>query len=608
MFEIAEISLYNRFFRLFNIYKLSGCNFDCMNRVCFFLLLVNLFFSGHHATAQPGWNELAFRKMQNEQRYRFVHDYPFWKINDGAALTALLNSMLQIARQNNDTHTSLAVTYYYCKVSAIPGVILPKGLNSVALLRQLEKEAKDNGYMVEELVARHYLNIDLNNHTKLTTEQRYINTQKVFDEIEAVGFERFNDYYIDEILLNFAMFMWEMGDEEKALHYLTIAERFILQTEEGAYCYTQVLSYLQTYWKKRGQLEKSLDYAYKILQFHQQFTSTNTMRQWWNRFWLGFSNIEIADVLVKQGKFLESEQYADKGYVLSRASDPPVNEVINYQAELDALLLLIETKIKLEKFKQTDTLLKRALYLTNALKVKNELDYFKPLRLYEYLATYEEHEGRAQNALKYARMAQHLQDSLTRKNDAYLLAQAQQKFDTEKYTQKIASIQKEKELQKWLLNAVGVILCLVLALSYVNFRFAQSKRRQKEFELADAKTQLEKLAKDFREKSDLLDNLRQENEKLSNDGRRSEYLEQLTNATVITEDDWTHFRSIFEKVHPDFIAKQKLQNPNITPAETRLIVMEKLGLGTQEIANMLGVNKNTIHQTRLRLRRKLESS
>ena len=81
-------------------------------------------------------------------------------------------------------------------------------------------------------------------------------------------------------------------------------------------------------------------------------------------------------------------------------------------------------------------------------------------------------------------------------------------------------------------------------------------------------------------------------------------MEQLTHSTILTDDDWLRFRSIFEKAHPDFMAAQKLLCPGLTPAELRYLVLEKLQLSTHEMAQMLGVSDNTIRQTRARLRRK----
>jgi hypothetical protein len=98
--------------------------------------------------------------------------------------------------------------------------------------------------------------------------------------------------------------------------------------------------------------------------------------------------------------------------------------------------------------------------------------------------------------------------------------------------------------------------------------------------------------------------LRLELEKLSASGERSQYLEQLMQSTILTEDDWLRFQTVFEKVHPGFMEEQKALYPDLTPAELRYLVLEKLQLSTHEMANMLGVSDKTVRQTRVRLRRK----
>ena len=145
---------------------------------------------------------------------------------------------------------------------------------------------------------------------------------------------------------------------------------------------------------------------------------------------------------------------------------------------------------------------------------------------------------------------------------------------------------------------------MVIAFAYVNLRRLHQQHRQKEIELQTAQNELNSLTNHFRKMSELMENLRQENEKLSANDSQSEYLQQLITSTILTDEGWTNFKIIFEKVYPGYIQIQKEKTPELTNAETRLLMLEKLGLSTQEMANMIGVNKNTIHQTRLRLRRK----
>lgn len=576
----------------------------CLMR-CGFTLLFMLFFL-HFGLAQPGWDAQRFSTMHSAERYRFVHDFSFWQYKDGKKLSTLLTQMLRIAEEKKDRHTVLAVKYYMGQVAGNAGFYLPGGKTPQELYREVEKEAREKGYAVEEVVVHQYLANDLNPDHALSPEAQYVEVQKTFERMKTMGFEKFKDYNVVAILFNLNQFMWELGDVDQAFQYLRVAEQFIEPTKEGAHYHTQVLSYLQTYWKRKKDFVKSLTYAKKILRFHQSFHPKNPESKWWNQFWKGFINIEIADLLSEQGDFAQSERYANEGYTLSKSQSTAPSQVVLYQSEFDALQVLISVKLKMGKLDEANTLLQRALYLQKELEPQGQLDYFKPLRLYRHLAHYHEMRTNAAAALRYTHLAQNLQDSLDRKNDARKISQIQRKLDAEKYLEGLQLLEKEKRLEQGLRYATTFILVLVSLLAYLITQRLRDQRRQKERELRVAQKELQDLTQSFREKAELVENLRLENEKLSEQGKHSAYLAQLSQATILTEEDWTRFRAVFEKVHPGFILEQKEQFPELTQAETRFLVLEKLGLGIAEMANMLGVNKNTIYQTRLRLRRKIE--
>jgi hypothetical protein len=311
--------------------------------------------------------------------------------------------------------------------------------------------------------------------------------------------------------------------------------------------------------------------------------------------------LNLANMLVKQGKFAEGEVFASQGYASLKATgeeDP--------QAEFDALLILVPTKLELHKLDEAASLLCRMDQIHKTVGSK-EYYYFKNIRFFEAYAKYHELQGDLSAAYRYANLAKPLQDSLRRRNDAHKLEKIQQQLEAQKFTDKIRMIENEKQLQTMLRNALLVILVLVLALAYGNFHRMRYLRRQSLKELQAAKNELENFTQHLREKSELAENLRSEIERLSNSGERSEYLEKLTRSTILTDDDWAQFRNLFEKVHPDFIAEQKNLYPGLTQAELRYLVLEKLQLSTHEMASMLGVSDGTIRQTRMRLKRKITS-
>ncbi len=572
--------------------------------------VISLVFTCFFATfsySNSRWNKVAFFKLNNDQRFQFVHDFPFWKNSDFSANARYLFEMLEVSECTHDIRTRLAIYFYMCKAFTGHSEIKPY-FQSQRLMREIKRIAHEYQFEVEETVALHYLSDNLTNSQKLSTGKQYIQIQLVFEKLKTIGFDQFREYSIDGILLDQAQLMWKIGYYQQSLKFLTIAEKYAKQTEEGGHNYTQIMSYLQAYWNRKGDLEKSLLYAQKIKSFHQQLRIKDPIRLWWNQFWLGFSTIEIAEILAKQGKLNESEKLANEGYALSISNKNLPNKIVNNQAEFDALTVLIGVKIKLNKWQEAFELMNRALEIKAFLEPKQLLEKFKSIRLYNYLSQYYAEKKEFNNAYLYLKKAHQLQDELDRKTNANDIINLQKHFYIEKYTEKISDINEKEKFQKWISNSYLIILILVLLSGLLYVRILQRKRKEKEVAFQSAKNQLVYFKEAFQEKSVLVDNLRLENEKLNQEGQKSDYLEQLTKATILTEKDWSDFRATFEKVFPNFITEQKSLFPAITQAEIRLLVLEKLELNTQEMANMLGVNKNTIHQTRLRLRKKVEKS
>lgn len=556
-------------------------------------------------TAQPVFNKVQFQEMTATQRYRFVHDYPFWKVFDVNQLSTLLSQMVEVANVKRDYRTQIALDYYLALIGGKPNFRFPKGKKAGILesLQDMQKIAVQQDYEVETLIASCCLTSSLYLGQKLSNEQYYVDMQRSLEELQKLGFEKCRDYNIASILFDFSKSLWNLGDFDKAYQYLRIAEQYIEPTIEGGFYYTQVLSYLQTYWKNKKEYNKSMVYAQRILLFHQNFHSNIPEHKLWSEFWLNFASIDIASLLIDQGKIKEGEVYANKGFQLikSRVSLDPI---VSKQAEFDALMILIPVKLKLNKVDEVPSLLKLANNIKSELEPIGKLDYFKPLRLYKYSSEYYEKVGGYAEALHYTHLAQTLQDSLNQHNDVQKISQMQLRYEVEKYANHVKAIESEKQLQKYLRNAIILILLLVLGLVYVNHQRLRHKHHEKESELEASQNELAWQTQHFRNMSELIENLRQENEKLNASDNQHEHFEKLISSTILTDEGWTNFKRMFEKVHPGYMQSVKEKYPDLTNAELRLLMLEKLDLSTQEMANMIGVNKNTIHQTRLRLRKK----
>lgn len=79
----------------------------------------------------------------------------------------------------------------------------------------------------------------------------------------------------------------------------------------------------------------------------------------------------------------------------------------------------------------------------------------------------------------------------------------------------------------------------------------------------------------------------------------------LLGMKILTKPDWEQFRFRFDESFPGFLRFLQRQFPSLTHAETRLFLLIKLDFDNDEIAQTLGIAKESVWKTRLRLCKKL---
>ena len=80
---------------------------------------------------------------------------------------------------------------------------------------------------------------------------------------------------------------------------------------------------------------------------------------------------------------------------------------------------------------------------------------------------------------------------------------------------------------------------------------------------------------------------------------------ELTHQTILTEEDWENFKSLFEKIYPGFFLNLKEKARDITIAEQRMAALTRLNLTARQMATMLGISVDSVHKSRQRLRQRL---
>jgi DNA-directed RNA polymerase specialized sigma24 family protein len=137
--------------------------------------------------------------------------------------------------------------------------------------------------------------------------------------------------------------------------------------------------------------------------------------------------------------------------------------------------------------------------------------------------------------------------------------------------------------------------------------------KEKEFH----ESELSNFTQSLREKNNIIENLKNDIEKraisddteapnFSKESEKDSFLNQLTQETILTEEQWRSFRHKFERVHYGFFQKFVHEVPEATESELRLAALTKLKMTNNEIAAMLGISPESVNKTRYRLRKKID--
>jgi tetratricopeptide (TPR) repeat protein len=214
----------------------------------------------------------------------------------------------------------------------------------------------------------------------------------------------------------------------------------------------------------------------------------------------------------------------------------------------------------------------------------------------------------------YLDSALFVKDSVAKKFNALQLARAEQKGESVRRHLQLAALEQEKASKTRQRNILIGFLLMLSGIAFYIYRLIQRKHKQeqlvkdlhlekKETELSTAQQQLIDFTANFQEKAQLLEQL--EAQLQSKGTEEAQLLEQLQQSTLLTDDQWTSFRQVFDKVHGGYLIRLKEKLPDLTPAEIRYMALAKLRFNNKEMASALGISQQTVRVTVHRLRKKL---
>lgn len=338
--------------------------------------------------------------------------------------------------------------------------------------------------------------------------------------------------------------------------------------------------------------------------------------------WVGIASGNYGNTLMMEGAYAQAIPYLLTDYNTNRFSEPNNTSI--------TAVYLAKAYLNTGNTQQARAFLNEGLRLQGNItkeEEKNSPAFYR--HYYEISARYYRAINNMPLAYAYIDSCMKLKDSLKILFNAQQVKTAEHRIASEKYLAGLALAEKEKQSAVWKRNIIiaailgGILFLFVLLRGQVQKMKREKKlHEQKEAlilaenravqeKLAHAEVQLTDYIRSLTEKNELIDKIREELSQ-SQTGIKNEAgneqlqkINELMRFSILTEDDWQKFKTLFEKVHPHFFVQLRNRYPGISPAETRLLALMKLHLNPREMSYMLGISADSITKLKYRLRKKI---
>jgi tetratricopeptide (TPR) repeat protein len=464
------------------------------------------------------------------------------------------------------------------------------------LLQQARKEAASRRWHTVESELQ--LHLGLNYFEAGEKGPGFENMLRAFGAMERLGFEKNPWLAKYSVVLGNSYF--SLGDMESTVRYASVFENVL------------------TDWypeKKRYYFRNTIGLAYRNLDKPDSATlffklAYESARLNADTFWMALAHGNLAAVYYQQKKYAEAIPYLQTDYTQSKRFG-------EWGSMLNAGIMWADCILKTNQVaeaKKIVAVLDSAASNSTSSSIRRS--WFKLQYDLAKLA------GRQEDAIRYADSAMLYQIKVVDNRNTSLINTTRNKLEMESYLHSIEKLEQQKKFQVLLRNSLLIMIVLgaVIALLLINrSKIRRAKRlAELEYEKQLGEEKLQQLSQELdqytlrmKEKTALLDRFEQEMEMLKSAGmaqttQADKAMQELLQSSILTESEWLHFRELFEKVHPGFMSRLRLKLPDLTPAETRLLVLTKLQLSNKEMGAMLGIGYDAIKKTRQRLRKKIE--
>ena len=466
-------------------------------------------------------------------------------------------------------------------------------------------------------------------------EQIKTEVKKLLSKAMQLAYETNDDYLIAMVSGKYGNYMYGLEETDLAVMYMMNSAELYDKIKLSA-PFTHYVILGEMLWRVR-EYDKCIRYSQKALSVlnassndlkdYYNMTCSNTIALAYHRLgqydsafiyyskaleaerkvdnppWIGIISGNMAQIYYAQGKYTAALPLFIMDYRISKEKEFYDNAANSLQWAAKTNLALGNKATAQEQIRESFSLLQKwpsPNYLQNAYNAASEI--FKSM-------------GANDSAYFYAGRYNKLHDSLERTIYQSSISISKLRLNEETNAYNIRKLQREKEEQVQQRNMIiaAILFLAVVALFLINRQrlkikfqqelYAQEKIRAQQ-EIESAGVQLKMFTENIIEKTNMVEKLEQQLNNRAISKEEQQLISELSQQTILTEDDWDKFKSLFEKIFPLFFQRLKNTAADITVAEQRMAALTRLQLTTRQMASMLGISADSVHKTRQRLRKR----
>jgi tetratricopeptide (TPR) repeat protein/DNA-binding CsgD family transcriptional regulator len=453
-------------------------------------------------------------------------------------------------------------------------------------------------------------------------------TQQLFRKALNAAYEIDNDSLISTFCWQYGSMMYWIGDIEQAAMYSLYAaeqdEKAGIRSRSGDFGLLGDLLY------KTRDYERAMFYTKKSTEglpdtVHSKsriMSNQNTIALCWQRMEKYDSAFFYFDDALRMAKELKDSLWisiisGNEGQIFFAQKNYPVaKQLLEYDyhqskkfGELASAANSLQWVARIDLLEgRKDSALYRVKECLKLLDPASSSNYWENV----YYATADVYKalGNADSAYKYAQLYNQTHDLIERKVANSRLEISRIKLENLQNSLAIKNLHREKQAEELKRNflLVAIVMLSVIIILILNRQRQRSlhKKRLAEAESISAKEQLAMFRQNIIEKTNLIEKLQAQVEQKETTAEQFQILDELSQQTILTENDWERFKKLFEKIHPGFFVKLKERSIDITVAEQRMAALTRLHLTAKQMASMLGISPISVHKTRQRLKQRLQ--